>query len=112
MIASSGTSRAQEYNGKVTIYVVLSCIVGACTGLVFGYGERRAAGPVALPPAPLTPPPAPADIGVAGGVASFPEFKAKFFPSVGAGLRSGRGVGGRPGLRQLQRWTAAARKAV
>lgn len=39
MIAAGASSRADEYKGGVTFYVAMSCIVGACTGLVFGYGE-------------------------------------------------------------------------
>jgi len=37
--AAGGSSRADQYKGGVTFYVIISCIVGACTGLVFGYGQ-------------------------------------------------------------------------
>ncbi|MCO5547522.1 hypothetical protein L7F22_000972 [Adiantum nelumboides] len=56
--AASG-SRASEYEAKMTIYVVLTCIIAASGGLMFGY-----------------------DVGVSGGVTSMDDFLAKFFPSV------------------------------
>ncbi|KAH9647832.1 MFS domain-containing protein [Citrus sinensis] len=49
----------QYYNGKVTPFVVLSCIVAATGGLIFGY-----------------------DIGISGGVTSMEPFLKKFFPGV------------------------------
>eukprot|EP00877_Chromochloris_zofingiensis_P002379 jgi/Chrzof1/12141/Cz06g22210.t1 len=60
MITTGPGGRTSEYEkGKVTFYVVVACLIGACTGLVFGY-----------------------DIGIAGGVISFPEFQEKFFPEI------------------------------
>jgi len=47
------------YEGKVTLFVVITCLVAATGGLIFGY-----------------------DIGVSGGVTSMPQFLTKFFPSV------------------------------
>ncbi|WIA10893.1 hypothetical protein OEZ85_011059 [Tetradesmus obliquus] len=43
----------------MNLYLGLACVVGACTGLVFGY-----------------------DLGVAGGVASMPDFQKLFFQQV------------------------------
>lgn len=61
-IVSGPGGRSSHYEkGRITPYVVLVCIVGACTGLVFGY-----------------------DIGIAGGVISFPDFQENFFPNVAA----------------------------
>ncbi|XP_061345964.1 sugar transport protein 5-like [Gastrolobium bilobum] len=47
------------YNGKITISVVLSCIVAASSGLIFGY-----------------------DLGVSGGVTTMVPFLKKFFPEI------------------------------
>ncbi|GAY62576.1 hypothetical protein CUMW_218910 [Citrus unshiu] len=47
------------YNGNMTVFVVLSCIVAASGGLIFGY-----------------------DIGISGGVTSMEPFLKKFFPEV------------------------------
>ncbi|KAL5729385.1 Sugar transport protein 7 [Ranunculus cassubicifolius] len=51
--------RAQEYQGKVTSYVVIACIVAAVGGAIFGY-----------------------DIGISGGVTSMDDFLSKFFKQV------------------------------
>ncbi|XP_028760708.1 sugar carrier protein A-like [Neltuma alba] len=51
--------RAAQYKGRVTAYVVISCIVAATGGSLFGY-----------------------DIGISGGVTSMDEFLQEFFPSV------------------------------
>ncbi|RVX06455.1 Sugar carrier protein C [Vitis vinifera] len=48
-----------EYPGKLTWSVLISCVLGAMGGLIFGY-----------------------DIGISGGVTSMPTFLEKFFPSV------------------------------
>ncbi|KAG5559507.1 hypothetical protein RHGRI_009140 [Rhododendron griersonianum] len=60
-LAPAGVSkeRAQQYQGKVTSYVVISCIVAATGGSIFGY-----------------------DIGISGGVTSMDGFLEKFFPTV------------------------------
>lgn len=51
--------RADQYQGKVTSYVIVSCLVAAIGGSIFGY-----------------------DIGISGGVTSMDGFLEKFFPSV------------------------------
>ncbi|OWM77951.1 sugar transport protein 11-like [Punica granatum] len=48
-----------NYNGGVTAFVVITCIVAAMGGLLFGY-----------------------DIGISGGVTSMDDFLMKFFPAV------------------------------
>ncbi|KAL8539543.1 hypothetical protein ACS0TY_001232 [Phlomoides rotata] len=47
------------YNGKITSFVVLSCMMAAMGGVIFGY-----------------------DIGISGGVTSMEPFLKKFFPKV------------------------------
>ncbi|PNY11407.1 hexose carrier protein hex6-like [Trifolium pratense] len=54
-IASNG----RGYNGKMTCIVILSCMVAATGGIIFGY-----------------------DIGISGGVTSMVPFLEKFFPDV------------------------------
>ncbi|KAK3026437.1 hypothetical protein RJ639_041449 [Escallonia herrerae] len=51
------TSANEQYNGRMTWFVVLSCMVAATGGLIFGY-----------------------DIGISGGVTSMEPFLRKFFP--------------------------------
>ncbi|OMO98204.1 Sugar/inositol transporter [Corchorus olitorius] len=48
-----------QYNGRITLLVVLSCVMAASAGLIFGY-----------------------DLGVSGGVTSMDPFLEKFFPDV------------------------------
>nr|KJB59025.1 hypothetical protein B456_009G237600 [Gossypium raimondii] len=48
-----------SFNGKITASVVITCIVAASSGLIFGY-----------------------DIGISGGVTTMQPFLQKFFPSV------------------------------
>ncbi|XP_059633357.1 sugar transport protein MST6-like [Cornus florida] len=50
---------SKQYEGGITAFVVITCIVAATGGLIFGYG-----------------------IGISGGVTSMDEFLEKFFPSV------------------------------
>lgn len=50
---------AGNYEGKVTGFVIITCLVAASGGLLFGY-----------------------DIGISGGVTSMDEFLQKFFPDV------------------------------
>ncbi|KAL8120526.1 sugar transport protein 10-like [Apium graveolens] len=56
IVADSG---GKQYHSHVTAYVIVTCIVAATGGLMFGY-----------------------DIGISGGVTSMDEFLSKFFPSV------------------------------
>lgn len=60
-LAPTGVSkeRAEHYQGRVTSYVIISCIVAAIGGSIFGY-----------------------DIGISGGVTSMDGFLQKFFPTV------------------------------
>jgi len=51
--------RAERYQGRVTLYVVVACMIAALGGSVFGY-----------------------DIGISGGVTSMDPFLEKFFPAV------------------------------
>ena len=48
-----------EFEAKITPIVIISCIMAATGGLMFGY-----------------------DVGVSGGVTSMPSFLRKFFPVV------------------------------
>ncbi|KAL5983045.1 Sugar transport protein mst8 [Asimina triloba] len=54
-----GTGEVKHYGGNVTMFVLVSCMVAAMGGLLFGY-----------------------DLGVSGGVTSMNVFLEKFFPSV------------------------------
>ena len=49
----------KNYEGKVTVFVLVTCFVAAMGGLLFGY-----------------------DLGITGGVTSMESFLQKFFPSV------------------------------
>ncbi|KQK14067.1 sugar transport protein MST6 [Brachypodium distachyon] len=49
----------QEYPGRLTLFVLMACLVAATGGLIFGY-----------------------DIGISGGVTSMDPFLSRFFPSV------------------------------
>ncbi|XP_027104006.2 hexose carrier protein HEX6 [Coffea arabica] len=53
------TGKSQPYNGRITWFVVLSSMVAATGGIIFGY-----------------------DIGISGGVTSMEPFLRKFFPEV------------------------------
>ncbi|KAH6816433.1 Major facilitator superfamily protein [Perilla frutescens var. frutescens] len=57
VVASEGEGGL--YNGKITWFVVLSCMMAAMGGVIFGY-----------------------DIGISGGVTSMKPFLKKFFPDV------------------------------
>ncbi|XP_076914338.1 sugar carrier protein C-like [Bidens hawaiensis] len=56
-VISSGNSKA--YPGELTRKVIITCLVAACGGLIFGY-----------------------DIGISGGVTSMAPFLKEFFPEV------------------------------
>ncbi|KAG8381552.1 hypothetical protein BUALT_Bualt06G0133500 [Buddleja alternifolia] len=58
-IAIGGSHEDVQYNGKITWLVLLSCVIAASGGLLFGY-----------------------DTGVTGGVTSMEPFLKKFFPGV------------------------------
>ncbi|KAI4304323.1 hypothetical protein MLD38_039853 [Melastoma candidum] len=53
------TDNRKEYPGNLTPYVVVTCVIAAMGGLIFGY-----------------------DIGISGGVTTMEPFLKKFFPSV------------------------------
>ncbi|XP_056694170.1 hexose carrier protein HEX6 isoform X2 [Spinacia oleracea] len=54
-----GGGGGDNYNGKVTWFVILSCMMASMGGVLFGY-----------------------DIGISGGVTSMEPFLQKFFPKV------------------------------
>ncbi|KAL6650831.1 hypothetical protein ACP70R_009756 [Stipagrostis hirtigluma subsp. patula] len=56
---AAGGQQAHDYGGGVTFSVVLTCLMAASCGLIFGY-----------------------DIGVSGGVTQMESFLTKFFPKV------------------------------
>ncbi|GLT40239.1 hypothetical protein SLA2020_143890 [Shorea laevis] len=62
-LAVSSESSGQ-YNGRMTWFVVLSCMMAAMGGVIFGY-----------------------DIGISGGVTSMEPFLKKFFPEVYAKMK-------------------------
>ncbi|KAF5749556.1 sugar transport protein 7 isoform X1 [Tripterygium wilfordii] len=57
--AGVAKERAEEYQGKATVYVVVACFIAATGGALFGY-----------------------DIGISGGVTSMDGFLKKFFKTV------------------------------
>ncbi|PPD82079.1 hypothetical protein GOBAR_DD20976 [Gossypium barbadense] len=58
-VALAVTGGGGQYNGRMTWFVVLSCMMAAMGGVIFGY-----------------------DIGISGGVTSMEPFLKKFFPEV------------------------------
>ncbi|KAJ8761503.1 hypothetical protein K2173_001637 [Erythroxylum novogranatense] len=58
-VVGIGQGTGREYPGNLTPFVLVTCIVAAMGGLIFGY-----------------------DIGISGGVTTMPSFLKKFFPSV------------------------------
>ncbi|CAN0886999.1 Sugar transport protein 13 [Linum grandiflorum] len=56
---STSSTSAVEFEAKITSIVIISCIMAATGGLMFGY-----------------------DVGVSGGVTAMPTFLEKFFPAV------------------------------
>ena len=69
MVVASVGGRSSEYNGKVTWYVILVALIASSGGLLFGY-----------------------DLGVTGGVESFTDFQALFFPEVAAAQAADKSV--------------------
>ncbi|XP_050385249.1 hexose carrier protein HEX6 [Argentina anserina] len=59
------TGEGGQYNGKMTPFVILSCMMAATGGVIFGY-----------------------DIGISGGVTSMEPFLEKFFPEVYTRMKS------------------------
>ncbi|KAG6519054.1 sugar transport protein MST3-like isoform X1 [Zingiber officinale] len=55
----SARSTKKVYPGKTTPFVLITCLIAASSGLIFGY-----------------------DVGISGGVTSMESFLSKFFPSV------------------------------
>lgn len=53
------STNGRQYEGKVTMFVLVTCLVAAMGGLLFGY-----------------------DLGITGGVTSMEPFLIKFFPGV------------------------------
>ncbi|KAI4332801.1 hypothetical protein L6164_017681 [Bauhinia variegata] len=58
-VGFSSISDFGEHNGRITLYVILSCMMAAMGGVIFGY-----------------------DIGISGGVTSMDSFLKMFFPEV------------------------------
>ncbi|KAK9146378.1 hypothetical protein Sjap_006281 [Stephania japonica] len=53
------TGEVKDFGGRVTLFVIVTCLIAATGGLIFGY-----------------------DLGISGGVTSMDPFLEKFFPSV------------------------------
>ncbi|KAI3905024.1 hypothetical protein MKW92_000454 [Papaver armeniacum] len=66
-VASGEVSK--QYNGRVTLFVILSCMVAGLGGVLSGY-----------------------DIGISGGVTSMPPFLMKFFPKVYRRMREDKNI--------------------
>ncbi|EOY22819.1 hypothetical protein QUC31_007939 [Theobroma cacao] len=58
------TSEGGRYNGRMTLLVLLSCMMAATGGIIFGY-----------------------DLGISGGVTSMEPFLKKFFPKVNTKMK-------------------------
>ncbi|CAN6453613.1 unnamed protein product [Victoria cruziana] len=58
-LSASARTGGAEFEGKITPIVIISCILAATGGLMFGY-----------------------DVGISGGVTSMDDFLKKFFPKV------------------------------
>ncbi|KAM1183391.1 hypothetical protein ACFX19_001767 [Malus domestica] len=56
---------AGQYNSRMTLFVIISCMMAAIGGVIFGY-----------------------DIGISGGVTSMEPFLKKFFPEVNIKMKS------------------------
>jgi len=64
---SEGGGGGRSYEGGVTAFVIMTCIVAAMGGLLFGY-----------------------DLGISGGVTSMEEFLTKFFPQVESQMKKAK----------------------
>ncbi|KAI3458330.1 hypothetical protein Pfo_014993 [Paulownia fortunei] len=62
-------SDGKQYSGKITWFVLLSCMIAASGGIIFGY-----------------------DVGVSGGVTSMDPFLKKFFPGVYRKMKENREI--------------------
>ncbi|KAL0317624.1 UNVERIFIED_CONTAM: Hexose carrier protein HEX6 [Sesamum angustifolium] len=62
-------SDGKQYNGRITRFVLLSCMIAASGGLIFGY-----------------------DVGVSGGVSSMDPFLMKFFSGVYKKMKENKDV--------------------
>ncbi|XVF28886.1 hypothetical protein REPUB_Repub15cG0071500 [Reevesia pubescens] len=58
-VVAGSSGETPEYEGRITIYVIICVVIAAFGGLIFGY-----------------------DIGISGGVTSMDDFLKKFFPAV------------------------------
>ncbi|XP_044966720.1 sugar transport protein MST1-like [Hordeum vulgare subsp. vulgare] len=68
LAAAAGSDRVHGYGGgRVTLSVVVTCLMAASCGLIFGY-----------------------DIGVSGGVTQMESFLEKFFPEVLTGMKGAK----------------------
>ncbi|KAF9617522.1 hypothetical protein IFM89_036726 [Coptis chinensis] len=63
------SSESKQYKGRITPFVILSCMVAATGGVLFGY-----------------------DIGISGGVTSMDTFLSKFFPDVDAKMKNDKNI--------------------
>ncbi|KAF5200537.1 Hexose carrier protein hex6 [Thalictrum thalictroides] len=66
-IAVSG--EGEQYNGRMTVFLILSCIMAAMGGVIFGY-----------------------DSGISGGVTSMEPFLRKFFPDVYSKMKNDENI--------------------
>ncbi|CAN6275881.1 unnamed protein product [Urochloa humidicola] len=65
--AAEGGGHGRDYGGGVTVPVVVTCLMAASCGLIFGY-----------------------DIGVSGGVTQMESFLTKFFPEVSSRTKNAK----------------------
>ncbi|PKI73900.1 hypothetical protein CRG98_005770 [Punica granatum] len=82
--ADAGDGHVPDFGGKITASVVITCIVAATSGLIFGY-----------------------DIGISGGVTTMVPFLQKFFPDVLTSFTSSLYIAGLAASFAASRLTAA-----
>ncbi|XP_023552137.1 hexose carrier protein HEX6 [Cucurbita pepo subsp. pepo] len=68
-VGMGAASEGGQYSGKMTPFVVLSCMMAAMGGVLFGY-----------------------DIGISGGVTSMEAFLVKFFPEVDRKMKEDKDI--------------------